>query len=46
MLVRVSTIGADEAGAWQVQDRFVNQMLGAVDAQARTRLMGAATKQG
>lgn len=46
MLVRVSTIGTDEAGAWQVQDRFVNQMLGAIAPQARTRLMGAATKHG
>jgi EpsI family protein len=46
MLVRVSTIGADDAGAWQLQDRFVNQMLGALDPQARTRLMGAATTHG
>jgi EpsI family protein len=41
MLVRVSTIGADEAGGWAVQDRFVHQMLGAMAPQARTRLMGA-----
>jgi EpsI family protein len=46
MLVRVSTIGPDDAGAWQLQDRFVNQMLGALDAQARTRLVGAATSHG
>jgi EpsI family protein len=46
MLVRVSTIGADEAGAWKVQDRFVNQMLRAVDPQARVRLMGEAPNHG
>jgi len=46
MLVRVSTIGADEAGAWKVQDRFVNQMLGAVAPQARVRLMGEAPNHG
>jgi EpsI family protein len=46
MLVRVSTIESDEAGAYKVQDRFVEQMLAALDPQARTRLMGAAGKQG
>ena len=46
MLVRVSTIGTDESGAYAVQDRFVKQMLGALDPQARTRLMGAATNKG
>lgn len=46
MLVRVSTIDADEAGAYRVQDRFVNQMLSALDPQARTRLMGAGTNHG
>jgi len=46
MLVRVSTIEADEAGAYKVQDRFVEQMLAALDPQARTRLMGAAPKKG
>jgi EpsI family protein len=46
MLVRVSTIGTDEAGAWKVQDRFVNQMLRAVDPQARVRLMGEAPNHG
>jgi EpsI family protein len=43
MLVRVSTIGADTSNAWQVQDRFVNQMLDALAARDRARLMGAAT---
>jgi EpsI family protein len=43
MLVRVSTIEADEKSAWQVQERFVNQMLDALPAQDRTRLLGAAT---
>lgn len=46
MLVRVSTIQADEAGAYRVQDRFVEQMLAALDPQARARLMGAATNHG
>jgi len=46
MLVRVSTIEADEGNAYKVQDRFVNQMLGALDPQARSRLLGAATNHG
>jgi len=43
MLVRVSTIEADAAHAYRMQDRFVNQMLDALPATDRTRLMGAAT---
>jgi EpsI family protein len=46
MLVRVSTIEADEANAWKVQDRFVNQLLGAVGPQARARLMGEGPNHG
>lgn len=46
MLVRVSTIAADKADAYRVQDRFVNQMLDALPPQARTRLLGAAPPQG
>ena len=46
MLVRVSTIEADEGNAYKVQDRFVNQMLSALDPQARSRLLGAATNHG
>jgi EpsI family protein len=46
MLVRVSTIQSDERDAYQVQARFVNQMLDALSPQDRTRLLGAATKQG
>jgi EpsI family protein len=46
MLVRVSTIEADEGNAYKVQDRFVNQMLSALDPQARSRLLGAATTHG
>jgi hypothetical protein len=46
MLVRVSTIGTDEAGAYALQDRFVNEMLGALDGKGRARLMGAATNHG
>lgn len=46
MLVRVSTIEADEVNAYKVQDRFVHQMLSALDPQARSRLLGAATNHG
>jgi EpsI family protein len=46
MLVRVSTIGTDEAGAYALQDRFVNEMLGALDSNGRARLLGAATNHG
>jgi EpsI family protein len=46
MLVRVSTIGTDEAGAYRVQDRFVKQMLGALKPGDRSRLLGAATNHG
>jgi EpsI family protein len=46
MLVRVSTIDANETGAYRVQDRFVNQLLDALNPQARARLMGAATNHG
>jgi EpsI family protein len=46
MLVRVSTIGTDEAGAYALQDRFVNEMLGALDRNGRARLIGAATNHG
>jgi len=40
MLVRVSTIEADETGAWRLQGRFVNQMLDALSPQDRRRLLG------
>jgi EpsI family protein len=46
MLVRVSTIDANEAGAYRVQDRFVNQLLDALKPQDRSRLLGAATNHG
>ena len=46
MLVRVSTIDTDEAAAYRVQDRFVEQMLVALDPHSRTRLMGAAPNHG
>jgi EpsI family protein len=46
MLVRVSTIEPDDAGAYKVQDRFVNQMLDALKPDDRVRLMGAATNHG
>jgi EpsI family protein len=46
MLVRVSTVEADEASAYRVQDRFVNQMLGALKPRDRSRLLGASTNHG
>ena len=46
MLVRVSTIQADEGEAYRTQDRFVNQMLGAMAAGDRVRLLGTQDKQG
>ena len=41
MLVRVSTIGANETQAYGVQDRFVADMLGTMAPRDRTRLLGA-----
>jgi EpsI family protein len=46
MLVRVSTIEPNEANAYRVQDRFVNQLLDALKPQDRARLLGAATNHG
>jgi EpsI family protein len=46
MLVRVSTIEADENSAYRVQDRFVNQMLDAMSPHDRLKLMGASTNKG
>jgi EpsI family protein len=46
MLVRVSTIDTDEAGAYALQDRFVRQMLAALAPHDRARLVGAATGHG
>jgi len=46
MLVRVSTIQADEAAAYRLQDRFVNDMLASLAARDRMRLAGAAGAQG
>jgi EpsI family protein len=41
MLVRVSTIQANEFDAYRVQDRFVADMLAALDGKDRVRLLGA-----
>jgi EpsI family protein len=46
MLVRVSTIEADEGNAYRVQDRFVNQMLDALTPRDRARLLGAPASRG
>jgi EpsI family protein len=43
MLVRVSTIQANENAAWQVQDRFVADLLGALSPRDRAHLIGADT---
>lgn len=40
MLVRVSTIDANTPAAFQLQDRFVRDMLQAMDAEAHYRLVG------
>jgi EpsI family protein len=46
MLVRVSTIQADEQHAYRLQDQFVGQMLDALDARDRVRLLGSAGRKG
>ena len=46
MLVRVSTIQTDEQRAYQLQDRFVGQLLDALDPGGRVRLLGAAGRKG
>ena len=46
MLVRVSTIQADDTQAYRVQDRFVTEMLGVMAPRDRTRLLGAGPAQG
>ena len=46
MLVRVSTIQADAADAYRVQDRFVGQMLDVLGAKDRARLLGSAHNNG
>jgi hypothetical protein len=46
MLVRVSTIQTDEQRAYQLQDRFVGQLLEALDPGGRVRLLGAAGRKG
>jgi EpsI family protein len=46
MLVRVSTIQPDAAGAYRLQDRFVNQMLDAMAPRDRARLLGETGKPG
>lgn len=40
MLVRVSSIGADTAAGYRLQDKFVNDLLSAVSQETRTRLIG------
>ena len=45
MLVRVSTIGPSSAAAYQVQDRFIKDLLGVVEGRDRIRLIGAATAE-
>ena len=40
MLVRVSSIEKDTAKAFQLHERFVNDLVGALDADGKTRLIG------
>lgn len=42
MLVRVSTIDADEKRAYQVQDAFLRDMVGHIDPAQQARILGAA----
>ena len=42
MLVRVSSVDKDEARSFAMQDVFLRDLLGAVDASARERLLGSA----
>jgi EpsI family protein len=44
MLVRVSTIQRSDAEAYQLQDRFVNEMIDAMAAKDRARLLGTLDK--
>ena len=46
MLVRVSTLGANESAAYRVQDRFVADMLAVMAPRDRARLLGAGPAQG
>lgn len=41
MLVRVSSIGADDSRAYALQDHFVAELLASLDAPSRARLIGA-----
>jgi EpsI family protein len=46
MLVRVSTIQPDDNAAYRLQDRFVGQMLDALDRKDRVRLLGSVGQNG
>lgn len=46
MLVRVSSVEADQGHAYRLQERFVIQMLNALSPKDRQRLLGAATSHG
>jgi EpsI family protein len=46
MLVRVSTIQSGAAEAYRLQDRFVTDMLGALDGKDRVRLLGTPGQRG
>lgn len=41
ILIRVSTISADESQSYQIEEQFVRNMLGAMPAQYRKTLTGA-----
>ena len=41
MLVRVSSISSDEPDAWRLQDQFIAELLAALGAAERVRLIGA-----
>jgi len=45
MLVRVSSIATDEPGAWRLQDRFISDLLAALDGAGRVRLIGTSSSR-
>jgi len=45
MLVRVSSIANDEPAAWRLQDRFIADLLAALDGAGRVRLIGTSSSR-
>ena len=45
MIVRVSSVSRDEAGAFALQERFIDDLYAALDAAARSEIMGVPVKR-